>query len=106
MAAAWTRARTPAIVVCPEPVLLHTLKQRVGSGVGVAARGVVLEGGLEHGPVLPEPLYEPPRLSVGGHAGGHPPLPLEDALRAGEAVAGEVGSEQAVGGGLGGVELL
>ena len=89
-----------------EVVGLRHLEQRVGGRMGVAAGGVELERRFEQRPARAEAVDEPCRIGVGGHAGRHALLALEDALRAGEAVPGEEGGGQPVGGGLGGVELL
>jgi hypothetical protein len=74
--------------------------------MGVAARGVELEGGVEHGPALPETLDEPCGMCVRRHPGRHALLAFQDTGGAGQPVAGEIGGEEAVGGGLGSVELL
>ena len=84
----------------------HRLKQRVGGGVRVPVGGVELERGLRHCPLLPEPLDQLRGIRVRGHPDGQPLISLQDAGRAGEPVAGEVGGEKTVGCGLCGVELL
>jgi len=74
--------------------------------MGMPARGVELERGFRQRPAAAETIRQLARVGVAGHAGGHALLALENVLRAGQALFGEVRGQQAVGGGLGGVQLL
>ena len=63
-------------------------------------------GGLQDRPAAPQAVGEPRGIGVLRHARGHALLAFEDPLRAGESFARQASREQAVGGCLGGVELL
>ncbi len=89
-----------------EPFALHQRQQRVGRGMGMAARGVELERGFQQRPAAAEAIHQALGVGVAGHPGGHPLLAFEDVSRAAQAVGGEIGGEQPVGGGLGGMQLL
>ncbi len=95
-----------ADLVRGEAALVHAPQERVGGRVGVAAGGVKLERGLQHGPPLPETLRELLGVGVGGHPRPHALRPFQNAARPREAVPGEVGGEQPVGCCFGRVELL
>ena len=82
------------------------LEQRVGGRMRVPARRVELERRLRQRPALAEAVGEARRIGIARHSGRHPLRSFEDALRAGEAVAREIGGEQPVRRGLRGVQLL
>ncbi|MNN15359.1 hypothetical protein D3C81_1284610 [compost metagenome] len=72
----------------------------------MAARGKELERGLGGGPARAQAVGQRGGIGVARHAGGHALPAFEDLLRAGEARARQPGRLQAVGRGLGGVQLL
>ncbi len=74
--------------------------------MGMAAGGMELERGFRQRPAAAEAIGKCGRIGVLRHPGGHALLAFEDVLRAGQAVFRQVGRKQAIGGGLGGVQLF
>ncbi len=93
-------------VVGAELLALHQIQQRIGGRMGMAAGGMELERGFRQRPAAAEAIGKCARIGVFRHPGGHALLAFEDVLRAGQAVFRQVGRKQAIGGGLGGVQLL
>ncbi|MNN82153.1 hypothetical protein D3C81_1990570 [compost metagenome] len=82
---------------------LHQQQQGIGGGVGVATRSVVLERGFHQRPASAQAVAQARRVGIAGHAGGHALFAFEDIACTAQAIGGQVGGQQAVGGGLGGM---
>ena len=93
-------------VVGAQAMLLEHRQQGVGGGVGVPARGVVLEGGLCRGPAAAQAVGQAGGVGVAGHACGHALRPLQNVARTGQAFSRQAGGGQPRGGSVRGVQLL
>src|SRR5918999_513863 len=89
-----------------EVVLVHRLKQSVRRRMGVAARRVELERGLQDRTAPPEPVGKLRGIGIRGHPSSHALLTFEDTGGPGKPVAGDVRGEEPVGRCFAGVQLL
>ena len=93
-------------IACFQAKLLEHCQQRVGGGVGVPARGVVLEGGLCRGPAVAQAIGQAGGVGVAGHACSHALRPFQNVARTGQAFSRQASGSQSRGGSVGGVQLL